>query len=62
MFGTTAKAEGELRVQQNMFKPPSNLLLTVPRRYFCVGPHFYMVVCPWVSGLQQYGHLNNSRP
>ena len=39
MFRTTAEAKGEDLDPVNMFKTPParNLLLTVPRRYFCCG-------------------------
>ena len=42
-----------------MFKPPSNLLLAVPRWYLCDGsPIIHGVLCLY----QQNGHLNNSCP
>ena len=37
--------------------PPSNLSLTVPRRYFFFGPQCYMLGL-YVYGLQLYGQLN----
>ena len=44
---------------------PSNLLLAVPRRYFCSGSlilQFYLLICPCLYGLEKYGHLNNRFP
>ena len=50
---TIAEAEGVVQVRQNMFKSPSNLLLTVPRRYFCYGSSVLhvMSVCIWYSAI-----------
>ena len=37
-------AEGEVRRLLNRFKPPSNFLLTVPRRHFCCGSDLFVII------------------
>ena len=39
-----AEAVGEVWIQLNMFKPPCNLLQTVPRRYICCGSLMLLVM------------------
>ena len=49
MFKTTVEADGEDLDPVKLVKASSNLLLTVPRRYFCYGSSMLLVmsVCIW---------------
>ena len=47
MLRTTAEAKGEGLDPGKHVKDPSNLLLTVPERYFYVVPQCYMSMCIW---------------
>ena len=44
MFWAITEAEGEAGHPLNRFKPPSILILTVPRRYFCCGSLLLLVL------------------
>ena len=58
MFRTTAEVKAEGLDPVQLVYAPSNLLLTIPRRYFCCGSsmlHVVMSVC--VYGLVHYGQL-----
>ena len=54
MFRSTIEAKDEGVDQVDLVEVPSNLLLTVLRRYFCCGSsmlHFIMSMCIWSSEL-----------
>ena len=51
--GWLVLAEGEVGYQQNRFKPPSILILTVPRRYFCYGSLLLLVLAVRIYTLVQ---------
>ena len=55
MFLTSAEAKGEDWDPVKLVQAPSNLLLTVLRRYICFGSsmlHVVMSVCIWSSELR----------
>ena len=47
------EAMGEVGIPQNRFKPPSILILTVPRRYFCCGSLLLLVLAVRIYTLVQ---------
>ena len=44
MFWAMTEAKGEVGIPQIRFKPPSILILTIPRRYFCYGSLLLLVL------------------
>ena len=48
-FESLQKLRARVWIQYNAFKPPSYLLLTVPRWYFCCGSSMLRVmsICIW---------------
>ena len=53
MFWAMTEAEGEVGYPYNRFKPPSILILTVPRRCFCCGSLLLLVLAVRVYTLIQ---------
>ena len=62
MFRTTAEAEGEGLDPVKLVSTPL-VIYDWPRQggTYVVFPQCYTLLCPCVYGLEQCGHLNNSR-